>query len=243
MDVATFEKGADLSEKRLAQMERKFSKLGDKISGLGKTLSLGITLPLTAFGIASANAASDAAELQSAFDQTFGAMSDTMNKWAEDTGNALGRSTQEMQKAANTFGIFFNTAVNPQKAAEMSQIFAQLAQDLGSFYNVDTETAIQKLRSGLSGESEPLRDFGVFLTEANVKAKALEMGLTGVGDELTEQEKILARYQLVLEATKNAQGDVARTSDSTSNQMRRAAAAFEELRVARSEEHTSDSRH
>src|SRR3546814_5068572 len=74
MDVATFEKGADLSEKRLAQMERKFSKLGDKISGLGKTLSLGITLPLTAFGIASANAASDAAELQSAFDQTFGAM-------------------------------------------------------------------------------------------------------------------------------------------------------------------------
>src|SRR3546814_11304860 len=102
MDVATFEKGADLSEKRLAQMERKFSKLGDKISGLGKTLSLGITLPLTAFGIASANAASDAAELQSAFDQTFGAMSDTMNTWAEDTGNALGRSTQEMQKAATT---------------------------------------------------------------------------------------------------------------------------------------------
>src|SRR3546814_11380927 len=85
-----------------------------------------------------------------------------------------------MQKAANTFGIFFNTAVNPQKAADMSQIFAQLAQDLGSFYNVDTDTAIQKLRSGLSGESEPLRDFGVFLTEANVKAKALEMGLTGV---------------------------------------------------------------
>src|SRR3546814_6746259 len=101
-----------------------------------------------------------------------------------------------MQKDANTCGIFFNTAVNPQKAAEMSQIFAQLAQDLGSFYNVDTETAIQKLRSGLSGESELLRDFGVFLTEANVKAKALEMGLTGVGDELTEQEKILARYQL-----------------------------------------------
>src|SRR3546814_3222598 len=97
----------------------------------------------------------------------------------------------------------------------MSQIFAQLAQDLVSFYNVDTETAIQKLRSGLSGESEPLRDFGVFLTEANVKAKALEMGLTGVGDELTEQEKILARYQLVLEATKNAQGDGARTSEST----------------------------
>lgn len=232
MDTALFEKGASLSEKRLAQMERKFSQLGDKISGLGQKLSLGITLPLAAFGASAANAASDAAELQSAFDQTFGQMSATMNKWAEDTGNALGRSTQEMQKAANTFGIFFNTAVDPAKAAEMSQVFAQLAQDLGSFYNTDTQTAIDKLRSGLSGESEPLRDFGVFLTEANVKAKALELGLTGVGNELTEQEKILARYQLILEATTNAQGDVERTSGGTANKIRSAKAAFEELQVA-----------
>lgn len=232
MDTALFEKGASLSEKRLAQMERKFTQLGDKISGLGQKLSLGITLPLAAFGASAANAASDAAELQSAFDQTFGQMSATMNKWAEDTGNALGRSTQEMQKAANTFGIFFNTAVDPQKAAEMSQVFAKLAQDLSSFYNTDTQTAIDKLRSGLSGESEPLRDFGVFLTEANVKAKALELGLTGVGNELTEQEKILARYQLILEATTNAQGDVERTSGGTANKIRAAKAAFEELQVA-----------
>lgn len=232
MDTALFEKGASLSEKRLAQMERKFTQLGDKISGLGQKLSLGITLPLAAFGASAANAASDAAELQSAFDQTFGQMSATMNKWAEDTGNALGRSTQEMQKAANTFGIFFNTAVDPAKAAEMSQVFSQLAQDLGSFYNTDTQTAIDKLRSGLSGESEPLRDFGVFLTEANVKAKALELGLTGVGNELTEQEKILARYQLILEATTNAQGDVERTSGGTANKIRAAKAAFEELQIA-----------
>src|SRR3546814_19149893 len=92
-------------ENRPSHGECHYSKLGDKIPVRCKTLARGITLPLTAFGIASANAAADAAELQSAFDQTFGAMSDTMNKWAEDTGNALGRSTQEMQKAANTFGI------------------------------------------------------------------------------------------------------------------------------------------
>lgn len=232
MDTALFEKGANLSEKRLAQMERRFTQLGDKISGLGQKLALGLTLPLTAFGASAFNAASDAAELQSAFDQTFKQMSATMNKWAEDTGNALGRSTQEMKRAANTFGIFFNTAVDPKKAAEMSQVFAKLAQDLGSFYNTDTQTAIEKLRSGLSGESEPLRDFGVFLTEANVKAKALELGLTGVGNELTEQEKILARYQLILEATKNAQGDVERTSSGTANQIRKAKAAFEELQVS-----------
>ena len=83
----------------------------------------------------------------------------------------------------------------------------------------------------MSGEAEPLRDFGVFLNEAAVKARAAEMGLTGLGDELTDQEKILARYSLIMEQTANAQGDVARTSDGTANQMRKAKAAFEELQV------------
>lgn len=230
-DSLAFEKGLGDADKRLKSAQRSLQKTADKFTSIGKTLSLGVTLPLAAFATSAFKASSDAAELQSAFDQTFGSMSATMTKWAEDTGDALGRSTQEMQKAANTFGIFFNTAVDPAKAAAMSQTFAKLAQDLGSFYNVDTETAIEKLRSGLSGESEPLRDFGVFLTEASVKAKALELGLTGVGNELTEQEKIAARYALIMEQTSNAQGDVERTSGGTANQLRRAQAAFEELQV------------
>ncbi len=232
LETAALEKGATLAEKRMNQAAKRFESIGKRMSGIGQKMSLAITAPLAAFGYSAVNAASDAQELQSAFDVTFGQMSATMNKWAEDTGNAMGRSTQEMQKAANTFGIFFNTAVDPAKAAQMSQVFAELAQDLGSFFNTDTQTAIDKLRSGLSGESEPLRDFGVFLTEANVKAKALELGLTGVGNELTEQEKILARYQIILESTTAAQGDVARTSDSTSNRMRAAKAQYEELSVS-----------
>lgn len=230
-DSLAFQEGLGDAEKRLKASQKSIQKTADSFKSIGAKMSLAVTAPLTAFAVSSFNTASDAAELQSAFDQTFGSMSAAMNKWAEETGNAMGRSTTEMQKAANTFGIFFNTAVDQAKASEMSQTFAQLAQDLGSFYNTDTTTAIEKLRSGLSGESEPLRDFGVFLTEAGVKAKAMEMGLAGVGNELTEQEKILARYQLILEATKNAQGDVARTSGGTENQIRAAKAAFEELQV------------
>lgn len=231
LDSGQFKSGLSGAEKELRKTKQKFEKLGQGMADLGGKMSLAITAPLAAFGATAFKAASDAAELQSAFNQTFGAMAGSMNKWAEETGNAMGRSTQEMQKAANTFGIFFNTAADPAKAAAMSQTFSKLAQDLGSFYNTDTETAIQKLRSGLSGESEPLRDFGVFLTEASVKAKAMEMGLAGVGNELTEQEKILARYQLILESTTNAQGDVERTADGTANQIRKAQAAFQELQV------------
>lgn len=232
LDSAAFEQGASLAEKRLSKFSKDMGKLGDKWTSFGQTMTLGVTAPLVAFGGLSFKAASDAAELQSAFDQTFGVMASDMTAWAEATGDAMGRSTQEMQKGANTFGIFFNQAAKTRtEAAEMSKTFTVLAQDLSSFYNVDPGTAMEKLRSGLSGESEPLRDFGVFLTEAAVNAKGLEMGLGGLTGELTEQEKILARYQLILESTKNAQGDVARTSDGTANQMRKAQAAFDELQV------------
>lgn len=231
-DTAAFEKGTDEVQRRMAQTQKKFEAMGDRFTSIGKKLSVGLTLPLAAFGTSAFNAASDAAELQSSFNQTFGEMSGSMNKWAEETGNAMGRSTQELQRAANTFGIFFNQAAPTKKVAtEMSKTFSVLAQDLASFYNVSEGDALAKLRSGLSGESEPLRDFGVFLTEATVKSKGLEMGLGGVSGELTEQEKIMARYQLILESTTNAQGDVARTSGGTANQIRAAKAAFEELQV------------
>lgn len=232
IDTAAFEEGLGIAQKRLNAAGRNLQQIGDRMAGLGQTLSIGVTAPLVAFGASAFKAASDAAELQSAFDQTFGDMAADMTAWAEATGDAMGRSTQSIQEAANTFGIFFNQAApTRQEAAEMSKTFAVLAQDLASFYNVAESDALQKLRSGLSGESEPLRDFGVFLTEANVKAKALELGLGSLGGELSEQDKIMARYALILEATSNAQGDVARTSEGTANQMRAAQAAFQELQV------------
>jgi hypothetical protein len=114
----------------------------------------------------------------------------------------------------------------------MSKSFAVLAQDLGSFFDVSNETAMQSLMSGLSGEAEPMRKFGVFLNENAVKAKALAMGLGGTGRELTDQEKIQARYALILEATTKAQGDVVRTSDSATNKLKALKGQWEEQQVA-----------
>lgn len=233
LDSGEFRSGMTQAERELVQSQKRIEKVGAAMQDVGQRLTLGLTVPLVAFGGFAVKAASDAAELQSAFDQTFGAMSASMTKWAEDTGDAMGRSTQEIQQAANTFGIFFNQAApTRQAAAELSQQFAVLAQDLSSFFNVDPTVALEKLRSGLSGESEPLRDFGVFLNEASVEAKAFELGIASAGAELTEQQKIMARAALIMQATTNAQGDVARTADGTANRIRAARAAFEELQVA-----------
>ncbi len=212
----------------VASIEKRFSGIASSAGKVGAAASVAVTAPLVAFGRSAFIAAMDAEELRSAFNVTFGSSSKMMEAWASRTGTALGRTNVELMQAANTFGIFFNQA-DPKKSAAMSQQFAQLAQDLSSFYNVDPGTALDKLRSGLTGESEPLRDFGVFMTEAAVKAQAMKMGIIPLNGELSEQQKIMARAGLIMAQTTNAQGDLARTSGSTSNQLRAANAAWENL--------------
>lgn len=237
--------GADLSELKsemsrasteaqtsAASIGRSFENVGAKLTGVGTKMSAAITLPLAAVGVASIKAASDAQELQSAFNATFGDMADSMNEWAESTGNALGRSTQEIQKGANAFGLYFNQAARTrEEAGKLSQQFTVLAQDLASFHNTSVDEALTALRSGLSGETEPLRRYGVFLNEAAIEAKALEMGLTPLNGKLTDQQKIMARSAIIMEKTATAQGDVMRTSGSTANQIRALQGAWDELTV------------
>jgi hypothetical protein len=232
-DLEDFNRGTTSIENGFKSLMDKAQQLGERFRTIGRDMTLALSLPLGGFGAFAISAASDAEELQSAFNQTFGSMAGAMNEWAQASGDALGRSTQSMQRAAGSFGSFFNQAASTrEEAAKMSQTFAVLTQDLSSFYNVSESDALNKLRSGLSGESEPLRDFGVFLSEATVEAKAFELGLAATKKELTEQDKVLARYQLILEGTAAAQGDVERTSGSFANQVRRLQAAFEELKVA-----------
>ena len=213
---------------RIAGIQSRFSGIASAAGKAGAAASVAVTAPLVAFGRSAFIAAMDAEELRSAFNVTFGKNGAMMEAWAARTGAAVGRTNVELMQAANTFGIFFNQA-DPAKSAGMSQQFAMLAQDLASFYNVDPGTALEKLRSGLTGESEPLRDFGVFMTEAAVKAQALKMGLKPVNGELTEQQKIMARAGLIMAQTSAAQGDLARTSGSTANQLRASQAAWDNL--------------
>lgn len=180
----------------------------------------------------SKQAAIDAQEMQSAFEVVFGSMAKDIEAWAETTGNAMGRSTQEIQRGALAFQELFSKALNPAQAAELSKQFAVLTQDLASFKNLSNEVAQQKLFSGLTGEAEPLRAVGVFLNEAAVEAKAFELGIVGVNGKLTDQQKILARAAVIQEQLVLANGDVIRTGGSAANQIKTLDAAVEELQVA-----------
>jgi hypothetical protein len=120
LDSASFEDGLDANAKRAAKSSKKFQAMGDKMAGVGKRMSLTMSLPLAGFAANAAKVASDVEELNSAFDVSFGKMSGSVRKWAEETGNAMGRSTQEFQAQALAFQDIFKGVMGRGEAAEMS---------------------------------------------------------------------------------------------------------------------------
>jgi hypothetical protein len=237
-------RGLKQGERELDRVGKQAKRTADDVDGAAVGMSsafkkVGVALVAAGignvifdFGKKSAQAAIDAEEMGSAFNVVFGNMAGDVRKWAEETGNALGRSTQEIMRGTLAFQELFGKALDPAQAAEMSKQFAVLTQDLASFKNLSNEVAQQKLFAGLVGEAEPLRAVGVFLNEAAVQAKAAELGLAGVNGALTDQEKIVARAAIIQEQLALAQGDVERTSGSTANQIKTMNAAVEELQVA-----------
>lgn len=176
------------------------------------------------------SASSDLGEAINKAGVVFGQSAAEVVAWARTAANSLGQSTQGALEAAGGFGNLFTAMGFARKeAAGMSMEMVELASDLASLNNATPEVALEKLRAGLVGETEPLRVWGVVLNETVVAAKALEMGLAATKDEITEQDKVLARFQFILDTTKNSQGDFANTARDTANATRRLSAVYRDL--------------
>lgn len=206
------------------------SRFGDSLSSVGQKMTVGITLPLLAVGGASIKMASDFDESLNKTRVVFGASSAAIEEFSKTAASGLGLSSQKALESSASFGNLFKTmGVATPAAADMSVKMVKLASDLASFHNIRPEDALEKLRSGLVGEAEPMRTLGVLINETTVKSKAMSMGFKEVGGNLTEQQKVMARYQLILDQTKISQGDFSRTSTGVANSSRIIQAQFQDL--------------
>lgn len=166
--------------------------------------------------------ASDLVETQNVVDVTFEDSASTINKWAQEALNAYGITETKAKQYSSTLGAMLKSmGIADDQVLQMSMDMAGLAADMASFYNLDHDTAFEKIRSGISGETEPLKALGLNLSVANLNAFALEKGMNKAFDKMSQAEQATLRYQYLLEATKDAQGDFARTGDSFSNEMRK----------------------
>ena len=210
------------ANKSISGLQKSANKSTSGVSSAFKKLKTGIV----ALGIGkvikdSIQSGMDAIESDSLFDTSLGKNADAVRSWSEEVAGALGLSDVAMRK--NT-GVIYNMTssmgVAEDNALKMSKGISLLCEDMASFYNIDSTEAFNKLRAGLTGETEPLKHLGILVDENTVKQVAYSEGIAENGAELTNQQKVLARYVAILKQTGNAQGDLARTIDSPANQLR-----------------------
>lgn len=164
----------------------------------------------------------DVEESESLFRVSLGKMAGVARAWSKELSRSLGLNEFELRR---NVGILFNMSqsmgIAEDAAFDMSKGLVKLAHDMASFFNLKPEEAFDKLRAGITGEAEPLKRLGILVDETTVKQVAWRNGIARTGRELTQQQKVLARYQAILEQTSKAQGDLARTADSPANKIRR----------------------
>jgi hypothetical protein len=154
----------------------------------------------------------------------------SVQDWSKTTATALGMSQRQALEATGTFGnMLVPMGFGRKRAAEMSKTMVGLSSDMASFNNASPEETLDAVRAGLAGETEPLRRFGIFLSDARLKQQAMSMGLYKGKGVLDANAKAQATYALILKDSKDAQGDFARTSDSLANQQRVLKAQYEQL--------------
>lgn len=226
IDTKGFNKGVGNMQKSVSGLIGSISKIGAAVG-----LAFGIKA-LVDFGKEAINLASDLEEVQNVVDTVFGNMAGSIEEFSKDAITQFGLSELSAKKYSSTMGAMLKSmGFDTARALEMSTRLTGLAGDIASFYNLTSEEAFGKIRSGISGETEPLKQLGINLSVANLEAYALAEGITKSYNAMSQQEQAMLRYNYLLKTTSDAQGDFARTSDSWSNQLKLLTEQFNSLKA------------
>lgn len=175
--------------------------------------------------------ASALTEVQNVVDTTFKKGAKDINKWSKTAISQFGLSELQAKKFTSTMGAVMKPAgIAGDQLVKMSKNLAGLSGDFASFFDLPTEEAFNKIRSGIIGETEPLKTLGIVMTQANLKAFALTRGITKNWKVMTQAEQTQLRYNFIMAKSRDAQGDFNKTlKDSYANQKRVLGVQFDQF--------------
>jgi hypothetical protein len=220
-----FQRHVDKSKQKIMGMKNALTSniatmvgWGAAIYGVSKAIKTGISL------------ASDLTEVQNVVDTTFKENAATINEWSQKALNGFGLSELQAKKFTGTIGAMLkSTGITGDNLVGMSTKLTGLAGDFASFYNLPHEQAFNKIRAGISGETEPLKQIGINMSVANLEAFALTQGITKQYKKMTQAEQVALRYNYLIKASADAQGDFAKTLETSfANQTRVLKTRFQE---------------
>ena len=219
------------------QATESVKKLSNNISGLSKVLKL---VNFTAF-IASCkkigqtifnvvNQTSQYIQKMNQFKSIMGESASTAQEFIDKAERILGLDPEQMMGSLSSFQTLtkgFGIASN--EAYKMSKNLTQLAADMSSFTGESMDLALQRIKSGISGEIEPMRKWGIALDQATLQETAYALGINKRVAEMTRAQKTELAYYQIMHATQYAQGNMARTMLTPANAIRILQTEFKQL--------------
>lgn len=194
---------------------------------------------------------SDLTEVQNVVDVTFGNMAYKVEDFAKTSIEQFGMSELALKQYASRFQAMgsamgidkslissANKYLNEQtqgyiglsdSMSDVSLNLTKLTADMASFYNMEQSAVAEDLESIFTGQTRPLRTYGLDLTQATLAEWAMKQGLDANIQSMSQAEKTMLRYQYVISNTMAAQLDFTRTANTWANQVRILKQNFEQL--------------
>jgi len=219
-------KGKEQVNAQLGSVQKRMKAFGGAMKKLGGMLAKAVAAAgaATLGGLAvvltkGVKAASDMQETMNKFNVVFGENSEVMKKWSDATAGAFGRSKQQIADTAASFqDLLVPMGLTGEAATGLSQDLTKLGIDVASFNNKNDADVVRDFQAALTGSGEVMKKYGVVLNEAATKAELLKNGIDP--KTASNAQKAMARYNIILEGTSAAQGDVSRSGGSWANQIK-----------------------
>lgn len=214
--IQTSLRGGDKVRKSLKAITARLKGVG--IAG-AKIAAVGLAAGATAFAAFSVKAASDLEETMNKFNVVFGKNAKAVKEWGDAYAAQIGRSEEQIARfLSNAQDLLIPLGFEEGAATKMSQDLTILSTDLASFNNMADADVMRDLQAALTGSGEVMKKYGVIVSEAAVKQQLLQDGFDPT--TATNQQKVMARYNLILAGTTAAQNDATRSAGSFANQMK-----------------------
>ena len=213
-DIAGFEKNVTKAEKTFLASAKSMTKMGEE-------LSLKLTAPFLAITGVMAKSAADAEASMARFTRIFGPATDTVDAFAKQMMRVMPMTRSEMEQLLGTTQAFISQlGLAPAATIKMTETLVKLAGDIAAFRHIDISDVMQTLERGMAGRTQGLVGLGIAINKVAVEQEAYKLGLTQVGEKMTVAAQSQATMALVMEKTKNIQGEAAKTAGDSANALK-----------------------
>lgn len=202
-------KGLDELNKKLGVLKSSFGALTSFAKGVGTAIGA-IGAAGFAFGGQAVNEAKSLEQGLLSVKTVFGDLAPEMEKFAANAYN-IGMSQSQAAKAVTFLGSNLKASgMEMGVVAERSQELVGLASDLAATYGYDVQEAMLGMTALFRGEYDPIEKFGVAIKQNEVNALLAARGQEKLTGETLKLATAQARYDLLMQATTDSQGQFAR---------------------------------